>query len=205
MDEIVRAALAKWPDVPHCYGWLALDARGQWRMRDERCQALNLRGDIIRHPALTGFINRNYQYDENGCWYFQNGPQRVYVDLMSAPYIVHLSEHRLMSHTGTPFDRADTAYFDAAGNLFLLSGKQLAQLDDRDLAALLSHFYQGQTPLDDAFLLECLSAEQIPDGVVLRFPGAASEPVPVAFSELAALMARLSYQSKPRSQNSSHQ
>ncbi len=27
MDEIVRQAMAKWPSVPHCYGWLALDAR----------------------------------------------------------------------------------------------------------------------------------------------------------------------------------
>ncbi|MFM8464156.1 MAG: DUF2946 family protein, partial [Burkholderiaceae bacterium] len=23
MDEIVRQALAKWPNVPDCYGWLA--------------------------------------------------------------------------------------------------------------------------------------------------------------------------------------
>jgi len=30
MDEIVDAALKKWPNVPHCYGWLGLDARGAW-------------------------------------------------------------------------------------------------------------------------------------------------------------------------------
>ena len=30
MDDIVKAALKKWPNVPHCYGWLALDARGDW-------------------------------------------------------------------------------------------------------------------------------------------------------------------------------
>ncbi|MCD6666313.1 MAG: DUF2946 family protein, partial [Hydrogenophaga sp.] len=28
MDEIVKAAMAKWPQVPACYGWLGLDARG---------------------------------------------------------------------------------------------------------------------------------------------------------------------------------
>ena len=28
MDDIVKQAMAKWPNVPHCYGWLALDARG---------------------------------------------------------------------------------------------------------------------------------------------------------------------------------
>ena len=39
MDDIVKAALRKWPNVPHCYGWLALDARGDWYMRDDRIQA----------------------------------------------------------------------------------------------------------------------------------------------------------------------
>ena len=38
MDDIVKAALVKWPNVPHCHGWLGLDARGQWFMRDDRCQ-----------------------------------------------------------------------------------------------------------------------------------------------------------------------
>ena len=36
MDAIVEAALRKWPNVPDCYGWLALDARGDWYLRDER-------------------------------------------------------------------------------------------------------------------------------------------------------------------------
>ena len=39
MDDIVKAALKKWPNVPDCYGWLALDARGDWYMRDDRTQA----------------------------------------------------------------------------------------------------------------------------------------------------------------------
>ena len=30
MDDIVKQAMAKWPNVPHCYGWLGLDARGNW-------------------------------------------------------------------------------------------------------------------------------------------------------------------------------
>ena len=39
MDEMVKAALKKWPNVPACYGWLALDARGDWYKRDDRIQA----------------------------------------------------------------------------------------------------------------------------------------------------------------------
>lgn len=39
MDDIVKQALAKWPNVPDCYGWLGLDARGRWFMRDDAAQA----------------------------------------------------------------------------------------------------------------------------------------------------------------------
>ncbi|AHB04989.1 DUF2946 family protein [Pandoraea pnomenusa] len=91
MDEIVRQAMAKWPNVPHCYGWLALDRRGQWRMRDDAAQAAGAAGDPIRHEALLAFIARNYACDDAGRWYFQNGPQRVYVSLAYAPFVVRLT------------------------------------------------------------------------------------------------------------------
>jgi len=39
MDDIVKQAMAKWPNVPDCYGWLGLDARGNWYMRDDPAQA----------------------------------------------------------------------------------------------------------------------------------------------------------------------
>ena len=81
MDEIVKAALKKWPNVPHCYGWLALDARGDWYMRDERIQHAGpfprVKGSRIQHEKLREFIERNYLHDDAGCWFFQNGPQRV--------------------------------------------------------------------------------------------------------------------------------
>lgn len=91
MDEIVKAALKKWPHVPHCYGWLALDARGDWYLRDERVQAAapfpQLKGSRIDHAKLKAFIERNYAADAAGRWFFQNGPQRVYVQLESTPWV----------------------------------------------------------------------------------------------------------------------
>jgi hypothetical protein len=55
MDLLVEAALRKWPNVPHCHGWLALDARGDWYMRDERVQAAGpfpqVKGSVIRHAS----------------------------------------------------------------------------------------------------------------------------------------------------------
>src|SRR3990167_6791426 len=89
MDDIVKQAMAKWPNVPDCYGWLGLDARGDWYMRDDRVQVLGAftsgvagaKGSRLLHDKLIAFIQRNYQADEQGRWFFQNGPQRVYVEL----------------------------------------------------------------------------------------------------------------------------
>lgn len=133
MDEMVKLAMAKWPKVPHCYGWLALDARGVWRMRDERAQALNLPGEPIRHPALQAFIQRNYASDEQGRWFFQNGPQRVYVDLELTPYIARLDPQAgMLWHTGETVGKIDAAWLSDQGRLLFMSDGRLASLDDRD-------------------------------------------------------------------------
>ena len=144
MDEIVKAALKKWPTVPHCYGWLALDARGDWYMRDDRIQAAGpfpqVKGSRILHEALRAFIHRNYECDESGCWFFQNGPQRVYVELEAAPWVWRVSGEalapQLVSHTGRPA-RYASALVDEAGRLFVAGdiGLGIVHTLDMDLAA----------------------------------------------------------------------
>ncbi|SOY54779.1 DUF2946 family protein [Cupriavidus taiwanensis] len=118
MDDIVRQAMARWPNVPNVYGWLTLDRRGQWRLRNEYAQQHGLSGDPIRHEALIGFIERNYQCDERGCWYFQNGPQRVFVALGYAPWIVRLHQGALQTTTGQPFT-LQACFADEHGNVVL--------------------------------------------------------------------------------------
>jgi hypothetical protein len=112
MDDLVQQAMAKWPHVPACYGWLGLDARGQWRMRDDAVQALGTfnsgapgaQGSVLRHDKLIGFIQRNYAADERGCWYFQNGPQRVFVELAAAPWIWRVNQHGQLAAFEPTFD-----------------------------------------------------------------------------------------------------
>ena len=146
MDEIVKQALARWPNVPHCTGWLRLDARGHWRMRDEAEQARNGPGTPIRHAALLGFINRNYECDERGQWFFQNGPQRVYVELEYTPWVVRLSCDEgvgggaltLTDHTGQPFVPV-ASFLDDRGAVLFADGEattpsaRIAVLHDHDL------------------------------------------------------------------------
>jgi hypothetical protein len=158
MDDIVKKAMAKWPNVPHCYGWLALDARGAWRMRDERAQHLGLAGDKVMQAALLAFINRNYMADERGCWYFQNGPQRVFLNLETTPYVARTDpQHGLVLHTGEALDRLDAAFLTDKGELIVQSGGRVAQLDDRDMAQLLPAMQIDGAPVSDEALLAWLA------------------------------------------------
>jgi len=144
MDEIVNAALKKWPNVPHCHGWLALDARGDWYMRDDRVRAAGpfprVKGSRILHDKLREFIGRNFDHDEAGAWYFQNGPQRVYVELEAAPFVWRLQPSdpgpRIVSHTGRPA-ALRSVWLDEAGRVFLDTdiGFGLVHSLDVDLAA----------------------------------------------------------------------
>lgn len=153
--------MARWPDVPHCYGWLLLDARGAFRMRDDAAQAANTAGDVIRHPALLSFIYRNYVSDERGAWYFQNGPQRVYVELEATPYIARTTATGgFITHDGASLPPVDTALITEEGRLVLQAGAKIALVDDRDLAECLPMLRMDGMPVDDDALLSWLQHTQ---------------------------------------------
>ena len=143
MDPIVEAALRKWPNVPHCYGWLALDARGDWYMRDDRIQAAGpfpaVKGSRIEHEKLREFIGRNYASDADGAWFFQNGPQRVYVELEAAPWVWRRHPRAsgapaLASHTGRAAEAAET-FVDEHGRLFVATDLGLGIVHTLDMEA----------------------------------------------------------------------
>lgn len=196
MDEIVKQAMAKWPNVPHCYGWLALDARGNWRMRDERAQKLNLAGDRIGNAALVGFINRNYLRDTQGRWYFQNGPQRVYVNLEATPFIVRTDPtHGLVLHTGEPLQTIDAVWMTEHGLLVLQDGERVAQIDDRDMAQCLARIHMNGTPTDDDRLLSWLDEPSDASMVTLEFAG---KHLPIQRIRQAELADKFGYIRKPQ-------
>jgi hypothetical protein len=123
MDDLVKQAMAKWPNVPDCYGWLGLDARGDWYMRDDQTQALGpftrSKGSRLQHEKLIAFIGRNYVSDTQGRWYFQNGPQRVYVELEATPWIWRIQpDGSIQSHTGEQA-RMQRCIVDEYGRLYL--------------------------------------------------------------------------------------
>ncbi|MBY0439138.1 MAG: DUF2946 family protein [Burkholderiales bacterium] len=149
MDDIVAQAMARWPEVPAVYGWLRLDRRGRWLVKDEP----------IGHRPTVDFIGRNYMHDDQGRFFFQNGPQRVFVDIDHLPYVLRLegvTAHRasLLTHTGASLDRPIRAWLDPDGGVIVefqaADGPACGALLDRDLPALVDCFADaGGKPLDD--------------------------------------------------------
>ncbi|MBP6006470.1 MAG: DUF2946 family protein [Rhodoferax sp.] len=151
MDDIVKQAMSKWPNVPDCYGWLGLDARGNWYMRDDRAQALGAfdsgvcgsKGSELRHAKLIDFIGRNYAPDARGCWHFQNGPQRVYVELQAVPLVWRIEPDGCVhDHIGRPAADVSHAYLDEQGWLYLDSSRGLGLVHTQDMhlaADLIEH------------------------------------------------------------------
>ena len=151
MDDIVKQALIKWPHVPHCCGWLGLDARGNWFMRDDRAQALgpfaggtaDSKGSQLKHEKLIEFINRNYEHDSQGQWFFQNGPQRVYVELESTPLIWRVSEDfSICDHTGKP-GRLQRVLLDEEGRLYLDADSGIGLVHTMDMNQAANAVEQG--------------------------------------------------------------
>ena len=177
MDDIVQAALKKWPNVPHCHGWLALDARGQWYMRDDRVQAAGpfacSKGSPLRHDKLIAFIHRNYAADELGQWFFQNGPQRVYVELERAPWVWRVDDAGTVhSHTG----RAaviQAVFVDEAGHVLLDTDLGLGLVHTQDVgrvAELIEELRGAEQPTIPS------EAPVALERVVLAVDGAAVRP-----------------------------
>lgn len=136
MDEIVKQAMAKWPKVPACYGWLGFDDRGDWYMRDDRVQAqgdfAQAKGSKLTHTKLIEFIERNYACDSSGRWYFQNGPQRVFVELQSVPFVWRvLDSGQLTAMQGDNISLLDSLV-DENGRLYAVTAKGLGLIHSMD-------------------------------------------------------------------------
>lgn len=127
-------SMLKWPDVPAVYGWLSLDRRGNWMIK-----SVAGRFERVANAAVREFIGRNYAADGQGRWYFQNGPQRVFVALDYTPWVYRLDDagKRLIAHTGAEPQAFRAMFLDDGGALLLETELGIGVLLDRDLSAVL--------------------------------------------------------------------
>jgi len=209
MDDIVIRAMAKWPNVPEVYGWLNLDRRGQWSIKIGAPSGLSGPPggaedappgfEPVSNRKLIEFIGRNYTHDRQGRWYFQNGPQRVYVTLAYTPLVYRIANPQPMSfetHTGVDCVSLQAAWMDEAGNLLLATEHGPGLLLDRDLPrALEALSYEDGHALDEERLLALIEEGDDAAGVFFN-TGAASLPLVLIRSE--EVPQRLAYVREPR-------
>jgi hypothetical protein len=186
MDDIVKQGMAKWPNVPAVFGWLSLDRRGNWLIKGER----------ISNSIVAEFIGRNYERDELGRWFFQNGPQRVFISLDYTPFVIRLPGN---AHPGTPPDmethtrravtRVDGAWIDDAGMVLIETEHGPGLVDDRDLEPLLMCFTDARGGrLNDEMI--GASIEQLQNGITtdlkFRYRGTALPVMPITAANVPA-------------------
>lgn len=149
MDDAVLRAMQRWPNVPAVYGWLRLDRRGQWLIK-----TVSGRFERVTNPAMAEFIGRNYAADDTGRWYFQNGPQRVYVGLAYTPWVYRLDANAraLATHTGRVPAELRALWLDDEQALLLETELGPGIVLDRDLGALLAHLTDADGGDPDAAL-----------------------------------------------------
>lgn len=186
MDESVLAAMGKWPNVPAVFGWLSLDEQGHWR----------LRGEPITHPGLIAFINRNYDCDDSGQWFFQNGPQRGYVELGYTPWVLHVdSDGRLYTHTGQSVTSIAGVWIDDEGNLLLETEFGIGLVGSDALPRVSEFLVDGNgEPLDEDALQELLDGGASPGACLAR----GDQRIPVASIARAEVAQRFGFVANPR-------
>ena len=141
MDKHVLAAMEKWPNVPAAYGWLSLNARGLWRFHHQGDFAADPEGDTIENQKLIEFFNRNYNENDKGQWYVQNGPQKAFVNLPHAPFILFFddAQQRLNTHHGHTLSTVSHWYFSEDGRIFTKTELGSAMLIGRDAPAFINN------------------------------------------------------------------
>lgn len=187
MDASVIRAMARWPNVPAVYGWLTLNRRGRW------C----LRGEPVTHRGAIEFMNRNYQRSDDGKWYFQNGPQRVFADLDYTPLVFTFDGSGLLAdHTGQPLGHLCGAWLDEDGNLLLLGERAIGLLCDRDLAQISDDFrLAGDAPCDEESVARLIAGGGAGERVFLKWGDERIELETIRRDDVAG---KFGFQARPR-------
>jgi hypothetical protein len=109
-------------------------ARPPRQLADPRRAHRQRRAQRLYQPQLCS--------DAQGRWFFQNGPQRVFVSLQAAPFVYSLHGAggvlAATAHTGIEARRIDAAFVDEEGAMYLVTDLGPGLVLDRDLARLLA-------------------------------------------------------------------
>ena len=103
----------------------------------------------LQHEKLIAFIERNYGSDERGRWFFQNGPQRVYVELEVTPWIYRVGDSgQVTTHSGTAVN-VQSALLGEHGWLYLHTDSGIGLVHTQDVARAVERLEHGEWPLEE--------------------------------------------------------
>lgn len=194
MDDLVIRGMAKWPNVPAVYGWLTLDRRGAWLIKSEK----------ISNPTVNAFIGRNYAHDQRGRWYFQNGPQRVYVTLEYTPFVYRLDAGidrvlDLEAHNGQRARAIAAAFIDEGGAVLLQTDIGIGIVHDKDLEIVRKALvdFDGSRLRDDELGKRVHAMQRAEEAALYLHLGRARQPVVVQAIRSVDVPRRFGFDANP--------
>lgn len=187
MDDWVERAMRRWPNVPALFGWLGLDRRGRWLIRDE----------VIRHPRIIHTISRNYACDAHGRWFFQNGPQRGFIRLASTPMILKTTgDETLITHTELRVEQATSAFLTDEASIVLSTEHGPGEIVGADLDWALQRLRRADENVTEEALADALT---LPSGELTHLSLAGDGfNLPLTRLDFAGAPARLNFVRDPQ-------
>ncbi|MDX1669297.1 MAG: DUF2946 family protein [Limnobacter sp.] len=163
VDDLVQKALARWPNVPAIAGWLKLTEQGDWLLTGPVPEGLT-----ISNERILNFIARNYDCDESGRYFFQNGPQKAYVSLAVSPWVFRIypldnGHFLLVTHTGLVV-KPVAMFADESGRLFFETSLGVGLLHGSDSVLLANALVRSDT--QDFELRGTWEVPQNPDSIM---------------------------------------
>lgn len=104
-------------------------------MVDEFAQKNHLPGRVIDHVALNEYISRNYASDNGGRYFFQNGPQRVFITLVATPWVARMipgDQHLQLLTQCQSAITPTAALSDEQGNIYIVGAIEQTVFDSDD-------------------------------------------------------------------------
>ena len=103
----------------------------------------------MKHEKLIDFIQRNYAANSAGAWFFQNGPQRVYVELAITPWVWRLNpDDSVTSHTSVQA-QVTRCLCDELGRVYFQTPLGLGLLHTLDVGLAANALERGRWELEN--------------------------------------------------------
>jgi len=157
MDDIVIRGMLKWPDVPAVYGWLSLDRRGSWMIKN-----VSGRFERIANPRSTSSSPGTTRPTPKGAGTSRTDRSGYTSPSTYTPWVYRLDDtgEGLLTHTGAAPRALEALFVDDAGGLLLEADMGIGVLLDRDLPAFVERLADPRGRTSERLLEDVAAARK---------------------------------------------